>query len=285
MTNLRGWATTLRFVVAAGLGLAVVAGCALWCAYARLAGPIETGAGAENGHGDVERGRILATQTLICTECHAADLGGGIVLDSAPGLVVAPNLTVRRSFTDWDRAVRHGVDKKGRPLIMMPSDGYSRLSLGDLRDLVAYLDQVPHVTRDLPSTNLSPLGVVLAATGALHVPALTIDHGAVPRTVDPPASDASARGAYLLDVSGCRGCHGSAFEGRSLGPDLPVAPPLTSEILLNRGRPAFMEALTEGRRHDGAALHAVMPWRAFAQWPPQDLDAVWQALTDPGEHE
>lgn len=274
----------LRVGLLTAVVLLVLGGFVFWWASSRLSGPISVDAAAHPGAGDVSRGQALATQTLICTECHAADFGGKLVVDSAPGVVIAPNLTSRRSFADWDRAIRHGVAFDGRPLVMMPSDGYSRLSLADLRDLVAYLDQLPMVSREMPPTRLSPLGVILAASGALHVPALTLDHGSVEKTLAraPSATDPLTRGSYLLDVSGCRGCHGPAFEGRSLGPDLPVAPALTPESLEARGQPAFLGAMTQGVRHDGKTLHSVMPWKAFSTWPREDLDAVWFALTNPG---
>lgn len=273
----------LRVGVLTALALLVLGAAVFLWASSRISGPISVEAAAYPGAGDVSRGETLATQTLICTECHGTDFGGKLVLDSAPGVVIAPNLTSRRSFADWDRAIRHGVAADGRPLVMMPSDGYSRLSLADLRDLVAYLDQLPTVSREMPPTRLSPLGVILAATGALHVPALTLEHGSVDKTLAraPSATNALERGSYLLDVSGCRGCHGPAFEGRSMGPDLPVAPALTRESLEARGQAAFWGAMTQGVRHDGATLHSVMPWRAFSTWPREDLDAVWLALTSP----
>ena len=273
--------SALRFGLLAAVALLVLGGFVYLWASSRLSGPISVDAAAYSGPGDVSHGQALATQTLICTECHGADFGGKVVVDSAPGVVIAPNLTSRRSFADWDRAIRHGVAANGRPLVMMPSDGYSRLSVEDLRDLVAYLDQLPMVSREMQPTRLSPLGVLLAATGAIHVPALTLDHGSVEKTLErtPSATVPLARGTYLLDVSGCRGCHGQSFEGRSLGPDLPVAPALTSEAVEARGQPAFLGALTQGVRHDGATLHSVMPWRAFSTWPREDLDAVWVALT------
>lgn len=223
----------------------------LW-AENRVRGPIEVSVAAAPGPGDATHGRE------------------------------GPNLTSRRSFAAWDLAIRHGVGEDGRPLVMMPSDGYSKLSVRDLRDLVAYLEELELVSKETPKTKLSPLGLVLAATGALPVPALSLDHAAISNefTQGQSGLEPLARGQYLLDVSGCRGCHGDQLQGRTMGPSLPDAPALTSAALRMHGRDAFVSAMKSGRGHDGRELHSVMPWRAFSSWPPEDVDAVWSALME-----
>jgi hypothetical protein len=51
--------------------------------------------------------------------------------------VKSPNITsggVTAQYTeaDWVRAIRHGVDPRGRPLLIMPSEDYNRLTDADL---------------------------------------------------------------------------------------------------------------------------------------------------------
>ena len=44
---------------------------------------------------------------------------------------------------DWERTLRHGVKPDGRPVMIMPSEDYNRLTDVDLGALVAYMRQLP----------------------------------------------------------------------------------------------------------------------------------------------
>src|SRR5690606_1423093 len=71
----------------------------------------------------VERGRHLIEARYACTECHGANMGGGVMVDAFPiGSLLGPNLTTGSGSrtldytpADWDRAVRHGILPDGRP--------------------------------------------------------------------------------------------------------------------------------------------------------------------------
>ena len=64
-----------------------------------------------------------------CIECHGENLGGQVFIDDpAIGLLIATNLTtgeggIGSEYTNEDmvRAIRHGVNKDGKPAIFMPS--------------------------------------------------------------------------------------------------------------------------------------------------------------------
>ncbi|MFT3710089.1 MAG: c-type cytochrome [Archangium sp.] len=230
--------------------------------------------------GDRAAGERLGRAVLVCTECHGEDLGGKVVTDSAAfGRVVAPNLTARtRTLGEWDLAIRHGVGTGQRPLVLMPSDGYATLTLDDLKDLVEWLDALPRVERELPTTRLGPVGAMLVFTGKLHVPAWTIAHEQVAET-STPRPDARARGKYLIEISGCRGCHGANLEGHAFGPGQPPAPPLTSTALAGWNFDGFQNALRKGVARDGHPLAAMMPWRSFAALPDDDVHALWDTLS------
>ena len=104
-----------------------------------------------------------------CIDCHDRDAGGKVMIDDAPGRIVGANLTKTvREYEDIDlvRAIRHGVARDGRPLIMMPSAEYYFLPDVEVGALIAYLRTLPEVERDLPSQELRLLGSVLHVTGA-----------------------------------------------------------------------------------------------------------------------
>jgi mono/diheme cytochrome c family protein len=83
----------------------------------------------------IAAGKHLAT-TRGCTECHGADYGGASVIDDPMvGQLHGSNITrgrggLSQGFSDLDyvRAIRHGISPEGRPLVLMPSAEYSRLS-------------------------------------------------------------------------------------------------------------------------------------------------------------
>ncbi len=85
-----------------------------------------------------------------CMECHGAGAGGKQVIDDPGGLRVrAPDLTRANPAiaayqpVDWVRSIRHGVAPSHRPLLIMPSEDYNRLSDEDLGALVGYLRSLP----------------------------------------------------------------------------------------------------------------------------------------------
>src|SRR5215472_3829495 len=73
-----------------------------------------------------------------CMECHGADGQGKAFIDDPNGLYVkSPNIAsdgVTNNYTeqDWVRTIRHGTKPSGRPLLIMPSEDYSRLTDDDL---------------------------------------------------------------------------------------------------------------------------------------------------------
>jgi mono/diheme cytochrome c family protein len=233
-------------------------------------------------HGDIERGRRLGTNVLVCTECHGSDLSGKVVVDWPVFAVVeAPNLTRGRGGLgvltggQWDLAVRHGLGLDGRALVLMPADGYARLSVEDLGDLVAWLSSLPPVDAVRGRPRLGPLGALAVFSGGLHVAAWTIDHIQVAKTA---ATEPIDTGPYLVQVSGCAGCHGQALGGRALGGGLPDAPSLIRDAGGRWTFEDFRQALTRGRARDGHVLNPVMPWRSFSTWSEAELRAVWEAL-------
>ena len=134
----------------------------------------------------VEQGRQLV-EAYHCAECHGADLAGKrISEDLRMGKISASNLTGGKggvqslnSDTDWVRAIRHGIHRSGRPLLLMPSDQYFELGNEDLAAMIAYLKQLPAVDNELPENSVGPLAQAMYSLGKLDqlIPAEKIPQG------------------------------------------------------------------------------------------------------------
>jgi len=232
----------------------------------------------------VARGRHLAVAIGKCVVCHGADLGGTVFLDVPPFRVIAPNLTrgdggAGRTFSDADfvRAIRHGVDPSGRPLLIMPSDDYAHFTNADLADIIAYVKSVAPVDRQLPNTVVRPLGRFLLAIGKLpDPPAASIDHGAPP-PADMLPSVSVAYGRYIAQTGGCIGCHGAGLSGGpipGLPPNAPPAQNITPAGIGAWSDADFIRALRVGKRPDGSTMNRLMPWAETSLMTDDELKAL-----------
>jgi mono/diheme cytochrome c family protein len=237
----------------------------------------------------VARGRHLATAIGKCVECHGSDLGGKAFMDAGPlGVVVATNLTTGRGgvashYSDGqlERAIRHGVGADGRALAIMPSNDYAAMSDADLQALLAYLRTLPPVDRTVPPTNVRALGRAFYLAGKLPLfPAELIDHRAA-RPAPVPAGVTVEYGRYLATIGGCRGCHGPELAGgEAMGPPGTPAPAnLTAGGEVGTwSKDDFVRALRTGRRPNGTAIDAFMPWALAGQMTDDEMSAVWMYI-------
>jgi cytochrome c553 len=236
----------------------------------------------------IATGRRL-TSAYGCTDCHAEDLGGKMLVESAAfAMMPAPNLTsgeggVGGSYTvtDWERAIRHGVAPDGRTLFIMPSGSYAKFADRDIAEIIAYVQTVPPVDRSFPQRSFGPMSRVAALMAASEiVPATTLDHEAP----HPPALPRAATleyGQYL--AAACTGCHGADYSGMpaGMGSDLPAAnlTPHEATGLGSWSDEDFHTALTTGVRPDGRVLDPeLMPWRALASLTEVEVQAIWMFL-------
>jgi len=235
------------------------------------------------------RGEHLAI-TRGCTDCHGADLGGRVLVDSFPiGRLAAPNLTRgkggvggRLDAASVERAVRHGLGEGGRLLLYMPSTDFSGLTDADTADLTAYVLAAPAVDRDIAPPVAGPLMRTLFLLGkAPLVYALQIDHGAAHQAMMAPAVTAEY-GRYL--TQGCTGCHTAQFSGGRVPgtpPSFPPAQNITPDPVSGIGKWSkkdFHKAMRTGKRPDGSSINTFMPWQAFARLSDTELDAMWAFL-------
>ena len=231
----------------------------------------------------VARGKHLVEAVGSCLECHSNDLGGKVVMDAGPiGRAVATNLTrgtggVAAAYedADWVYAIRHGMRRDGKSLLIMPSEAYTHFTDDDLGAMIAYLKQVPPVDREMPRSTVRLLGRALLVTG--QMPMLSAE--LVPQVearAAPALAPTAEYGRYLAGVSGCTGCHGPDLTGGIPGPpETPVSANLTPAALGSWTEADFFRALREGKRPDGSAINEFMPWRYMSRMSDDELRALW----------
>jgi mono/diheme cytochrome c family protein len=240
----------------------------------------------------LQRGRHLVESRYACTECHGRDLGGGVMVDDpAIGRLLGPNLTGGEGSrtagfgpADWDRIVRHGILRDGRPSLM-PSVDFQRMSDQELSDIVALVQSQPPVDKDVPLVALGPVGKVLVATGKFALSADEIAaQGDAPHAVSPPEAAPTVEFGRHLAAT-CMGCHGQDLAGGPIvggDPSWPPAANLTPhpEGLARWSSAEFGRAIREGKRPDGTALRSpmsgVVPYGA--KMSNVEVEALWMYL-------
>jgi mono/diheme cytochrome c family protein len=220
----------------------------------------------------IARGEKLAH---ICEGCHSsasalpldgsasnfAALGGPIVV----GDLYPPNLTPGGPLKDWSdgeiiRAIREGVHKNGRGLLIMPSEQFHAMSDADVQSVVAYLRSQPAVQHDLPDNNLNVLGAMFIGAGVFP---LSVQP---PNTqpVNAPPTGTAEYGNYLITLSACRVCHGENLAGGTPGGFTPVGPNLTT-LVPKWSEADFVKTIRTGVNPSGHPLDPdQMPWKQIS---------------------
>ena len=114
------------------------------------------------------------------------------------------------SEVDFVRAIRHGLDADGKPLVIMPAEYYNRLGDADLGAVIAYVKSQPPVDNEVPDTSMGPLGRIIVLLEDSLLPASIIDHTA-PRPPAPEPGVTAEYGRYVATV--CSICHGENMAG------------------------------------------------------------------------
>ena len=222
----------------------------------------------------IARGKYLAENVAVCTECHGPDFGGKVVDDNfAMGRLVATNLTRGRgglpadySDQDFVRVLTHGVKRDGRSVIFMPTAEYV-FTPEDLGAIVAYVKSVPPVDRSVPTMSPGPMARALGLFVDFPLASASmIDHSQPRLAARPDAADAVAAGKYLVSSAGCYGCHGAQLTGGS-GPP-PGGANITPVGIGDWSERDFTVALKTHRRPNGSAIDEVMP-RAYGEMSDQ----------------
>ena len=232
----------------------------------------------------IEQGKYLFN-TRGCAECHGANGAGKVVVRDGGMFVVAPNITggengvtAHYKTEDWVRVVRHGVKPDGRPVLIMPSADYNRMTDEDMAALVSYLQQMPKVAGERARVDLPTPVVALYGFDVIKDSAEQIDH-ALPPPQPVPVDVSVKYGAYVANT--CIGCHGAQLSGGKIpggAPTWPAAANLTpgkgSAMVRYPTAEAFMAMMRSGHRPDGTLISAVMPFGSLGKMNDTELRAL-----------
>ncbi len=211
-----------------------------------------------------------------CASCHGGlqdgkpqrdVMAGGLVMESPIGAFHVPNISPDPehgiggwSDLDFLNAMQRGLAPDGSHYYpAFPYTSYARMSIPDLLDMKAYLDQLP------PSTNVvaaHELGFPFSLRRGLGLwKRLFLD--ASPVVAVPADDEQLARGRYLVEGPGhCGECH----------------TPRNAAQAMDRGR-----WLTGAPNPDGEGrVPGITPVRAsFADWTADDIAYYLEAGVDP----
>lgn len=232
----------------------------------------------------LDQGRYLY-KTRGCADCHGANGGGKEVIRSGAMLVISPNITAGADSatgayvaSDWVRTLRHGVKPSGKPVMIMPSEDYNRLTDDDVAALIDYVKQLPPVAGQRAVVQLPVAVKVLYGFGHVKDAAEMIDHRLAPQA-PVVASVSREHGAYV--ANSCIGCHGATLSGGRIPgapPEWPAPANLTpgsgSAMQRYASPEAFMAMLRSGKRPDGSAVSNVMPFGSLREMNEVDMRAL-----------
>jgi mono/diheme cytochrome c family protein len=253
----------------------------------------------------LERGKYLVDAVATCFGCHsepdkndpgflpkAGREGAGQTagVDPVLGEINIPNITPDKetgigNWTDDEiaRAIREGVDRDGRTLFpLMPYDNLKHMSDEDVASVVVYLRSIPPIRNSVP--RMRPPFVL--GRLVMNVPE------PVTQPVPPPEATPVARGAYLVALAHCVGCHtpfdpnngqfredllfagGTVFdsvEGKKRA-SLNITPDPSGISYFDEN--IFMTIIRNGK-YGARELHDPMPWVFYRNMTDEDLKAVW----------
>ena len=245
---------------------------------ASVAVPAEAGA--------IERGRHLVEAVALCQECHGENLAGDVLEDSFLfGEIMPSNLTsgkggIGGAYTDADfaRAIRHGITREGKGIIIMPSEQFNIFGDEDLGAIIAYLRSLPPVDNELPKTSVGPLARLIAILDSSIIAAQVIDHTAA-RRPSPTPGVTPEYGEYLATM--CTLCHGKDLGGAKLPDEDVFAPNLTSGGTPGTWSEAdFINTIRTGVTPGRNQLDEEnMPWDRFRLMTDDELKAIWSFLS------
>ncbi len=228
---------------------------------------------------------------IVCAGCHApesdAPLSGKseniLQVPNGPtfGVMQPPNLTpggmlAHMSDGDLARAIREGVGHDGRPLLVMPSEMFHRMSDRDVACLIGWLRSQPAVDSARTMRRMNPLGYAVLG---FHV----FEHSAQPPVTapiaDPPPGPNAAHGEYLSWILTCRDCHGPDLRGGRKGQLAPMGPDLGA-LCAAHDVDAFDRAVREGiSPTKGRALDpTLMPYPTYHQLERVEVEALYAYL-------
>lgn len=236
----------------------------------------------------IARGKHIVETT--CIGCHDADLGGKTPFIAVDGIMAldSVNLTsgeggIGGEFSDEDfvRAIRHGINREGKPIFMPAVKAFAHMSDEDLAAVIAYLRTAPPVDRATKELQVEPMGFVIFSLGVFgNMPVEDATHE---NNVTAPAPGVTVEyGEYRLTLSDCHGCHYPDLAGGKYGDptfDI-IVPNLTpGGDLANWTAEGFIQTMRTGVTPEGRGLNSnVMPLDEINNLTDDELTAIWLYL-------
>lgn len=238
----------------------------------------------------IARGRYLMEEAMGCDEACHSPAGApftGVVEEVNEGPISAvfavPNLTpdVETGLGGWSdaeiaRAIREGIDKDGRGLIIMPAYNYRALSDADVAAVVGYLRGLQPVRNEIPEISLNLVGKIMLAFGIFGPSPVGEPITASQAT---PATGTVEYGQYMVAVGACSDCHQANLAGGALPfsePGSPLAANLTPAGEISAwSETEFIAAVKTGAHPGGGQLHEAMPRYNMND---EDLAAIFMYL-------
>ena len=227
----------------------------------------------------------------LCEGCHGEDMSGrSNFFEGGPlGTLDSANVTAGEggvgleytSAEDYVRAIRHGIDPRGKPIFMPAVVSTANLSDEDLGAIIAYIESLPPVDHQLKGQNFKPLAKVLLAAGMLgKLPVESVSHQV--HVTAPSRSVTVEYGKYMVDTNDCRVCHGVELNGgRHANPTIDrISPNLTpgGEVAFWTEE-QFMNTIRNGVTPSGHPLDpALMPWKEYRYFSDDELKAIYLYL-------
>jgi mono/diheme cytochrome c family protein len=236
------------------------------------------------------RAKYLMEEAMGCDEACHSPAGApftGVVEEINQGPISAvfavPNLTPDAEtglggWTDAEiaRAIREGVDKDGRGLVIMPAYNYKALSDEDVAAIVGYLRSLQPVRNEIPEISINTFGKVLMALGMFGPGSVGEPITARQET---PAARTVEFGRYMTAVGACSDCHQANLAGGALPfaePGTPNSANLTpAGEIASWSEAEFIAAVKTGAHPGGGQLHEAMPRYNMSD---EDLAAIFMYL-------
>jgi len=222
-----------------------------------------------------------------CSGCHSAGpgkplTGHDFLGEGAPpiGTLYAPNLTPVQ-LGDWSdgeiiRAIREGIHRNGRSLMIMPASLLHNLSDDDAKAIVAWLRSLPPQGGKTPTNRLNVLGAAMVNLADVFEARPPITE---PVTAPPPGPTAGY-GAYLASLT-CELCHGKRLQG-----DAAFGAPGLTFVPAAWEKEEFVHFIRTGTRPNGSSVDGDrMPWKDLSRFLSEDDDvrAVYAHLEEVAE--
>jgi len=233
----------------------------------------------------VSRGEHLAN--AFCVDCHSLNgefpmTGGRDLAKDLPmplGNFVSVNLTPAGPLKDWSdgeilRVLREGVDRNGRPLVIMANTNVRYMSNEDLESVIAFMRSQPAVENQTPEPPDKPnlLAAILLGAGLLPE-----GQAPVTGTITAPPKEVNAEyGKYVVSYQDCTSCHGPDLNGGRQGQMAPIGPSL--RVVKGWTQEQFLNTFRTGVDPNGLVLKDPMPWKAIGRLDEVELGALYMYL-------